>query len=221
MDELSNKLLKPRRCNSMDAIKGEIESDPREIRSEPPNPKPDWDQDGEPKNLALDNVYAESKLPDPTKPKKSFTDAESQVNPEEFRVITRKGVDFITLDGAEQSMYRKRKDKNKKRGRKNQYYTQIDAEDDEEAEHLEETQKEVKFTEDEKDLGVIKEEANEEEKTRNKKLGKRSGREMESHMRSLEAEKAKKDAEEADRRKREELEAKRLEDEIAQRIDLA
>lgn len=65
LDELSNKLLKPRRCNSMDPIKSEIESDPREIKSEPPNPKPDWEQDEE-KNFALDNVYAESKIPDPT-----------------------------------------------------------------------------------------------------------------------------------------------------------
>jgi hypothetical protein len=40
------------------------------------------------------------------------------------------------------------------------------------------TQKEVKFTDDEK-LGVIKEEEAEDEKSRKKKGGKKSGREME------------------------------------------
>jgi hypothetical protein len=40
------------------------------------------------------------------------------------------------LDGGLPS-HRKKRDRNKKRGRKNQYYTQIDAEDDQEAENME------------------------------------------------------------------------------------
>ena len=36
-----------------------------------------------------------------------------------------------------------RRGKNKKRGRKNQYYTQIDAEDDEEAEHLDDASRDM------------------------------------------------------------------------------
>lgn len=61
-----------------------------------------------------------------------------------------------------------KKGKNKKRGRKNQYYTQIDAEDDEEASVL-------GYDEDtagnaaKDDLGVIKEEEDDEDDVRNNK----------------------------------------------------
>lgn len=87
-------------------------------------------------------MYAESKPADPVaRIGKTYSDVGSQVIPDEFgRIITRKGVDFLSIEGPDgQNTQRRRKDKNKKRGRKNQYYTQIDAEDDEEAEHLEDT----------------------------------------------------------------------------------
>lgn len=95
---------------------------------------------------------------------------------------------------------RRKKDKNRKRGRKNQYYTQIDAEDDEEAEHLEGTAKEVVH---EPKLDVIKEEEVK-MKDRPKKLEK-----------SMKNEKAKKEAEDAAKKAKDENEAKKLEDEIA------
>ena len=61
-------------------------------------------------------------------------------------------------------MLTKKSQRNKKRGRKNQYYTQIDAEDDEEADHLEEASKEVVMEDNVDNLGVIREEDDEEEK---------------------------------------------------------
>lgn len=52
---------------------------------------------------ALDNVYADSKPSDPLgKVGKTFTDATSQVHPDELgRVITRKGVEFMYAEGYE------------------------------------------------------------------------------------------------------------------------
>lgn len=70
------------------------------------------------------------------------------------------------MDGHDFTLKR-RKDKNKKRGRKNQYYTQIDAEDDEEAEHLEDIKKDAipsTLDQEERDLGIIREEKNEDDK---------------------------------------------------------
>ena len=52
--------------------------------------------------------------------------------------------------------YRRTRDKNKKRGRKNQYYTQIDAEDDQEVDNLNESA--YLSAGGEKKLGVIREE---------------------------------------------------------------
>jgi hypothetical protein len=54
----------------------------------------------------------------------------------------------------------KRKAKNRKRGRKNQYYTQIDAEDDEEANNMEYDDDGIGGVPKD-DLGVIKEEEDE------------------------------------------------------------
>ena len=145
LDELIQK-FRPRRCNSMTAFDKELEQDPRETKSEPSDPKPEWTNGvPQPKAEILDNVYAESKPPDPiANIGKTYTDADTQIMPDEFgKTISRQGVDYLTVDGPDSSAY-KRKEKNKKRGRKNQYYTQIDAEDDEEAEHLDELQKEIK-----------------------------------------------------------------------------
>ncbi len=116
----------------MGAKDNEQEEDPREVRSEPPIPKKEWDADEQ--YLNTDNVYAESQPPNPLgRQGKNYVDADSQVFPEDFaRILSRKGGDFLQMDNFDHT-YR-RKGKNKKRGRKNQYYTQIDAEDDQEVE---------------------------------------------------------------------------------------
>lgn len=77
-------------------------------------------------------MYAESQPPNPLgKIGKTYVDADAQVSPEEFaKVISRKGGDFFQFDALEKNPYTRTREKNKKRGRKNQYYTQIDAEDD-------------------------------------------------------------------------------------------
>ena len=99
------------------------------MESEPPKGPPDWDEE-EPKELT-DNVYAESQPSDPLgKLGRQYIDADSQVTADDFaKIISRKG-DFVLLDGPEKFSPRKKRGPNKHRGRKNQYYTQIDAEDD-------------------------------------------------------------------------------------------
>jgi len=178
-----------RRCNSMTNMIQELETDPREIKSEPPKPKPGWD-DGEESDVP-DNVYAESKPFDPLAGiGKVYVNVTTQVFPEEFgKTVSRQGVDYMTMDSPEPGGY-KRRDKNKKRGRKNQYYTQIDAEDDEEATNLNESHLEIPHDD---PLGVIKE-VDEEGKRKTPK-GTKSSREMEKEMRKIEKESAKKTAE--------------------------
>ena len=66
----------------------------------------------------------------------------------------------------------KKKGKNKKRGRKNQYYTQIDAEDDEEASVLGYDEDAGANPKD--NLGVIKEEEDDEDDMRNKSPAKKN-----------------------------------------------
>lgn len=77
LDELISK-MRPRRCNSMINFKGEDqETDPREIKSEPPNSKPEWEQEEPAEAEKIDNVYADSKPSDPLgKMGKTFTDFE-------------------------------------------------------------------------------------------------------------------------------------------------
>ena len=104
----------------------------------------------------------------------------------------RKGVDYMGVDSPEPLGY-KRKDKNKKRGRKNQYYTQIDAEDDEEADHLNESQLEIRQ---ENQLGIIKEV---DEAKKKSPKGTRSSREMEKEMKKIEKESGKKEPEKKER----------------------
>lgn len=85
-----------RRCRSMNANDNEQEEDPREVKSEPPYPKKDWDSDDE-APMMTDNVYAESQPPNPLgNTGKTYVDADSQVIPEDFgRIISRKGGDFL------------------------------------------------------------------------------------------------------------------------------
>ncbi len=136
MTDLTHKFGK-RRCQSMTTFDNELEDDPREVRSEPPKPMPDWGEEDQTKELS-DNVYADSQPSDPLGKKgKHYVDADSQVTPDDFaKIISRKG-DFLLLDGPENFSARKKRGPNKRRGRKNQYYTQIDAEDDQEAENME------------------------------------------------------------------------------------
>ena len=59
----------------------EKENDPRRTQSEPPTPKPDWDNDDPnmlSRNNNMDNVYADSKPSDPLgKLGKTYSDAET------------------------------------------------------------------------------------------------------------------------------------------------
>ena len=74
-------------------------------------------------DLYPDNVYAEAVTG--TKRKKGMMDAEAQVIPSALM----QG-EYLEMDDEEIGRRRQRK---KQRGRKNKYYSQIDAEDDEEA----------------------------------------------------------------------------------------
>lgn len=66
-----------RRCQSMTTFDNEQEDDPREVRSEPPQPMPDWGDDGQERELT-DNVYADSQPSDPLgKMGKKYIDADS------------------------------------------------------------------------------------------------------------------------------------------------
>lgn len=105
-----------------------------------------------------DNVYADSKPANPLgKIGKTYQDADSQVLRADFdKILARKGGEFVNFDATESS--RRRDKKNRKRGRKNQYYTQIDAEDDEEAENMDNTE-----NLDTDNLDVIREEDEDEE----------------------------------------------------------
>ena len=149
----------PRRTKSMIEFGNELEDDPRHTRSEPSSPKHDGDEfDRNTPLPTIDNVYAESKPADPLgKLGKTYSEFDQQVMPDDFdRFLSRKGGDFVQFDQGTE-LDSNRKAKNRKRGRKNQYYTQIDAEDDEEANNMD-------YDEDaapRDDLGVIKEEEDE------------------------------------------------------------
>ena len=165
--------LGPRRCKSMIDFGNDLEDDPRLTRSEPNSPRHDnddflFDREGLP---TIDNVYAESKPPDPiANLGKIFTDFDSQVQHKDFdKFLSRKGGDFGQFEKDDNQQWQRAK-KNKPRGRKNQYYTQIDEEDDEEAENIGIDDDELK---DHDDLDIIKEEDDEDEFKKQKKDKKR------------------------------------------------
>ena len=167
----------PRRTKSMIEFGNDLEDDPRMTKSEPHSPRGERDEfDRNTPLPTLDNVYAESKPADPLgKLGKTYSEYETQVNPDDFdKVLSRKGGDFVQFDNDNSSTTSKKKGKNKKRGRKNQYYTQIDAEDDEEASVL-------GYDEDgngvpaKDDLGVIKEEEDDEEDAKNRSPAAKKG----------------------------------------------
>ena len=68
-----------------------------------------------------DNVYTESKPSDPLgKLGKTYSDADTQIMPDEFaKALNKRGVDFIYSESGMDTARGKRKDKNRKRGRKN------------------------------------------------------------------------------------------------------
>jgi hypothetical protein len=113
----------PRRTKSMIEFGNDLEDDPRGTKSEPASPRRhDNGFDRDTPLPTIDNVYAESKPADPLgKLGKTYSDFDSQVLPNDFeKVLARKGGDFVTFD---QPQEYKRSQKNKRRGRKNQYYT--------------------------------------------------------------------------------------------------
>jgi len=135
------------------------EEDPRKIITWPMTPEHLADYDGKEFKFGKedmyyqqdDNVYAEAAV------KKEATDEGVQGDmgaQEFFDAQRRKQGDLLTpMDDDEE--IRKRKNKGKRRGRKNKYYAQIDAEDDEEAEAVEGSEEEDNAEED--NLAAIKE----------------------------------------------------------------
>lgn len=82
----------------------------------------------------FDNVYADSKAAGDTRGRE-FSEAGTQAEVLDINTaLARKGAgtDILT-PGVDKDDYSKRKTQKKKRGRKNKYYRQIDAEDDQEA----------------------------------------------------------------------------------------
>lgn len=155
-DELLTE-MGPRRCRSMVEFGNELEDDPRRTRSMPVSPRGEGEFDNE-YLPTLDNVYAEAKPADPlANMGKTFSDFDSQVMPKNFdKIVSRKGGDFVQFEQTDNGYKRSRA--KKPRGRKNQYYTQIDAEDDEEADGLGDREDENGVGD---DLDVIKEEDDE------------------------------------------------------------
>jgi hypothetical protein len=61
----------------MNGFDNKLEEDPREVKSEPPFPKREWDSEFDQQNMN-DNVYAESQPPNPLgKYGKQYIDADS------------------------------------------------------------------------------------------------------------------------------------------------
>lgn len=157
LDDLFSKFGN-RRCNSMIQFDNEKEKDPRLTKSLPHSPTSvDFDKDAYMNERFGNNVYAESQPPNPLgRQGKEYTDADTQVKSSDIgKILARKGGDFVNFEGSESS--RRKDKKNKRRGRKNQYYTQIDAEDDEELEHNND------YGDENGDLDVIREEDEQEE----------------------------------------------------------
>ena len=122
-----------RKCKSMMALDNEKEEDSRRIKSYPLSPKSKKEYDGSAtfdkdnaydKLGLLDNVYAESKPPNPGgKVGKSFVDADTQLNRTDLKdALVRKDLDLIHLEH-DDGMNSRRSKKTRRRGRKNKYYT--------------------------------------------------------------------------------------------------
>ena len=100
-----------------------------------------------------DNVYAEAKVPEPVYEVAVQGDQGQQ---DFIRQMHRKQGDLLAGQMDEDDELMNRKTKGKRRGRKNKYYTAIDAEDDEEADGQEVSAAE-EDDEQEDNLAIIKE----------------------------------------------------------------
>ena len=115
----------------------EKEEDPRLTRSFPTTPKKYKEFDGpfpelRPLDATSDNCGFEAKEPG-KKGGATYSEMGTQAMPSEIlSALQRKGGDLLT-PGLEKDDYLRKRTTKKKRGRKNKYYRQIDAEDDEEA----------------------------------------------------------------------------------------
>lgn len=114
----------------------EEEKDPRLTRSFPTSPREyrdylGWDHGNYGNNF--DNVYADAREPAGRSPDKQFSEMGTQAGQLDISTaLARKGGDLLT-PGYDKDDYSRRRGTKKKRGRKNKYYKQIDAEDDQEA----------------------------------------------------------------------------------------
>ena len=138
LDDLLNQ-FGDRRCKSMIELGTgwDKEDDPRRNITWPLSPDKIAEYDGEYKFTKEDmiggfedNVYAEAKKKDPV-----FEVAVQGDQPQQdfMNQLGRKQGDLLAGTLPEDDEDHKRKNKSKRRGRKNKYYTAIDAEDDEEA----------------------------------------------------------------------------------------
>jgi hypothetical protein len=91
---------------------GELEEDPRKTRSFPTSPKGYREFDGVDFGRFgnnFDNVYADSKAPQPKKGAKEFSEMGTQAQPSEIlSALARKGGDLIT-PGVDKEDYSRRK----------------------------------------------------------------------------------------------------------------
>lgn len=183
--------------------------DPRGTQSYPASPTfqkefdgPDFEHYGN----RVDNCYAESQAPRVRGDGKEYSEMGTQAQPSEIlTALARKGGDLITPK--DNDNYHKKRSQKKKRGRKNKYYRQIDAEDDEEADQMSEGSEED-------GLDGIKEEDEEDEEERLAKLAalqKQRELEEQARLKAEEEARKKKEATEkaaAEKKARAEAEAK-------------
>ncbi len=160
LDDLLNQ-FGDRRCKSMIELGTgwDKEDDPRRVITWPLTPSKIAEYDGEyhfTKEDMIggfeDNVYAEAKVKDPVYEVAVQGDQGEQ---DFMRQLHRKQGDLLAGTIEEADELKKRKNKGKRRGRKNKYYTAIDAEDDEEADGNEPSAGEDDEHED--NLAIIKE----------------------------------------------------------------
>lgn len=171
------------------------EDDPRLVRSFPTSPKAYKEHDdvnfGNYGN-AFDNCYAESRGPLAKDMLKEYSEMGTQAQPSDIlTALARKGGDLLT-PGLDKEDFNRRKTQKKKRGRKNKYYRQIDAEDDEEADQMSDGT-------DDDGLDGIKEEDEEDEEERQAKLAKQ--RALEAKLKGEEEERLRLEAEAAAKEK--------------------
>ena len=169
LDDLLN-MFGDRRCKSMIEFGTgwDKEDDPRRVITWPLSPNTIKEYDGEYKFTREDmiggfedNVYAEAKV----KPPIYEVAVQGDQGEQDFmRQLHRKQGDMLAGQIEDDDELMTRKTKGKRRGRKNKYYTAIDAEDDEEADGQEGSAEDEDENQD--NLAIIKEQEEEEEALR-------------------------------------------------------